>query len=111
MRARTVHGTTTTETVYGITSLPRAKADATRLPTLVRQHWSVEMVFHARGVTLGEDAGRARTGPAPFVLSTLRNAAVTLLGQNPATAAHKAAAVRRHAARPGEALALVRGYG
>ena len=111
VRERTTHGKTTSETVYGITSLTRAKADAERLLKLVRQHWSVEMLFHVRDVTFGEDACRVRTGPAPFVLSALRNAAVTLLDQNPATAGNKAAALRRHAAYPSEALALVRGYG
>lgn len=109
VRERTVHGKAATETVYGITSLTRERADATRLLKLVRQHWSVEMLFYVRDVTLGEDACRVRTGSAPFVLSALRNAAVTLLSQNDATAANKAAALRRHAAHPGEALALVRG--
>ena len=111
VRERTIHGKTTVETVYGITSLTRERADAKRLLKLVRQHWSVEMLFYVRDVTLGEDACRVRTGSAPFVLSMLRNAAVVLLDQNPATAANKAAALRRHAAHPGEALALVRGYG
>src|SRR5688572_10786530 len=33
---------TTTETVYGITSLPRERADAGRLLALVRGHWGIE---------------------------------------------------------------------
>jgi predicted transposase YbfD/YdcC len=111
VRERTTRGKTTTETAYGITSLTRERADAKRLLKLVRAHWSVEVLFHIRDVTFGEDACRARTGPAPFALSALRNAAITLLDQNEATAANKAAALRRHAAHPGEALALVRGYG
>lgn len=111
VRERTIRGRTTTETVYGITSLTRERADAKRLLKLVREHWSVEMVFHVRDVTFGEDACRVRTGSAPFALSALRNAAVTLLDQHPATARNKAAALRRHAAYPNEALALVRGYG
>jgi predicted transposase YbfD/YdcC len=111
VRERTINGKTKTETVFGITSLTRDKADARRLLKLVRAHWSVEALFHVRDVTFGEDACRVRTGPAPFVLSTLRNAAVTLLDQNDATAANKAAALRRHAAHTAEAIALVRGYG
>ena len=107
VRERTVNGKTTTETVFGITSLPRDKADAKRLLKLVRSHWSVEALFHVRDVTFGEDACRARTGSAPFVLSAIRNAAITLLDQSGAT--NKAAALRRHAAHPGEALALVKG--
>ena len=109
VRERTVNGQTTTETVYGITSLKRGRADAPRLLKLVRSHWSVESLFHVRDVTFGEDACRARTGAAPVVLSALRNAAITLLNQNAVT--NRAAALRRHAAQPQEALALVRGYG
>jgi putative intracellular protease/amidase len=106
VRERTANGKTTAETVFGIASLPRAKADAARLLTLVRPHWSVEALFHVRDVTFGEDACRAGTGAAPVVLSALRNAAITLLGQG--GVANKAAALRRHAAHPGEALALVK---
>jgi predicted transposase YbfD/YdcC len=92
--------------VFGITSLTRAKADAPRLLKLVRDHWSVEMLFHVRDVTFGEDACRARTGAAPFVLAALRNAAITLLDEH--DCANKAAALRRHAAYPAEALGMVR---
>ena len=98
MRQRTIHGKTTTETVYGITSLPRVKADADRLLKIVRAHWSVEALFHVRDVTFGEDACRVRSGSAPVVLSALRNAAITLLNQGGVS--NKAAALRRHAAHP-----------
>jgi predicted transposase YbfD/YdcC len=108
VRERTVRGKTTTETVFGITSLTRDQSDAGRLLKLVRCHWSVEVLFFVRDVTLGEDACRVRSDAGPFILSALRNAAVTLLDQNPATADNKAAALRRHAAHPHEALALVR---
>ena len=107
VRERTRNGKTTSETVYGITSLTRAKADAGRVLKLVRAHWSVEMLFYVRDVTFGEDACRARTGAAPFVLSALRNAAITLLDEHDLV--NKAAALRRHAAYPAEALAMVRG--
>jgi len=109
VRQRTLKGKTTTQTVYGITSLKREKADAARLLKLVRSHWSVEALFHVRDVTFGEDACRASTGAAPVVLSALRNAAITLLDQG--GVANKAAALRRHTAHPDEALAMVRGYG
>ena len=107
VRERTVGGKTTTETVYGITSLKRGRADAPRLLKLVRSHWSVEALFHVRDVTFGEDACRAGAGAAPAVLSALRNAAITLLNQNDLT--NKAAALRRHAAHAEQALALVKG--
>lgn len=106
VRRRTVNGKATTETVFGITSLPRDEADAPRLLALVRQHWSVESLFWVRDVTFGEDDCRASTGSAPHVLSGLRNAAITLLDQSGVT--NKAAALRRHAAHPHEALALVK---
>ena len=109
VRERAVGSKTTTETVFGITSLKREQADAARLLKLTRSHWSVESLFHVRDVTFGEDACRARTGAAPVILSAFRNAAITLLDQN--GQANKAAALRRHAAHPNEALALVRGYG
>ena len=108
VRERTVKGKATTrETVFGITSLPRARADAERLLKLVRSHWSVEALFHVRDVTFGEDACRVRSGAAPYALSALRNAASTMLEQG--GIGNKAAALRRHAAHPAEALALVRG--
>jgi hypothetical protein len=107
VRERTVGGKTTTETVFGITSLTRDKADAARLLKLVRLHWPVEVLFYVRDVTFGEDACHAHAGSAPVVLSALRNAAITLLDQAGLT--NKAAALRRHAAHPDEALALVTG--
>jgi predicted transposase YbfD/YdcC len=106
VRQRTVHGKTTTETVFGITSMKREKADAGRLLKLVRQHWGIEnCVFYVRDMTFGEDACRSRTGCGPHVLSLLRNAALNLL--NRAGLKNKAAALRRHAAHPQEALALI----
>ena len=110
VRQRTVHGKTTTETVFGITSLAREQADAPRLLKLVRQHWGIEnRVFYVRDMSFGEDACRARTGTGPHVLSLLRNAAIKVL--NCAGFTNKAAALRRHAAHPEQALALIRGYG
>ena len=108
-RRRTIRGKTTSETSYGITSLSREKADARRLLKLTRQHWGVEMLFWVRDVTFGEDACRVRSGEGPAILSALRNACCTLLDH--AGHANKAAALRRHAAHPDEALALVTGYG
>ncbi len=107
VRQRTLRGKTTTETVFGITSLPPDRADAETLLRLTRQHWGIEnRVFYVRDVTLGEDHCRVRTGSAPIILSTLRNIAINLLNARNVT--NKAAALRRHAARPYEALALIR---
>ena len=110
VRERTVHGKTTSETAFGITSLPRERAGARRLLALTRQHWQIENgVFHVRDVTMGEDACRVRTGAAPMVLSTMRNLLLNLL--NGRGVANKAAALRRHAAHPHEALVLIRPSG
>ena len=105
-RQRTVKGTTTTETAFGITSLTRQQADAGDLLRLVRHHWSIEnRLFHVRDVTFGEDACRVRTGHGAHNLAILRNLAITLL--NLCGVTNKAAALRRHAAHPYEALALI----
>ncbi len=50
------------EIVYGITNLPRNKADAKRLLELNRKHWWIENRLHyRRDVTLGEDASQVRS--------------------------------------------------
>lgn len=105
-RRRTVRGQTTREVSYGITSLPRERADAAKLLTLVRDHWGIEnRLFHVRDVTFGEDACRVRSGSAPHILSGLRNLCIYLL--DAAGFTNKARALRRHAAHPDEALALL----
>jgi hypothetical protein len=107
VRKRTLRGQTSIETAYGITSLPPDRADAQTLLRLTRQHWGIEnQVFHVRDVTFGEDHCRVRTGSAPVILSTLRNLALNLLNGN--AVQNKAAALRRNAAKPLKALALIR---
>ena len=106
-RTRTIKGQSTRETAYGITSLRPDQADAARLLQLVRGHWGIEnRLFCVRDTTFGEDACRVRTGFAPQNLAALRNVSISLL--NIAGCTNKAAALRRHAAHPHEALALVR---
>lgn len=105
-RQRRQNGTTTTEVVYGITSLSRCHADAARLLTLVRQHWGIENRLHyVRDETLGEDRCRVRTEAAPHILAALRNIAVYLL--DGIDAPSKAAATRRIAARAERALPMI----
>ena len=96
----------TTEIAYGITSLPRDGADAARLLKLVRRHWGIENRLHyIRDVTLGEDACRVRSGPAPQALAGLRNAAMHLLRRvNPT---NMAAATRHLLAKPRKAIKLI----
>jgi predicted transposase YbfD/YdcC len=105
-RERRIRGETTVEVAYYITSLGRGRADAARLGQLIRCHWEVEnRLHHVRDVTFGEDACRVRSGSSAQVLAALRNAVVHLLDGVKATS--KAAARRRFAALPHEALRLV----
>jgi hypothetical protein len=95
-----------TEEVYGITSLGPEEADAAMLLALVRGHWGIENQLHyVRDVTLGEDACQVSKGSAPQVLAALRNASVYLLAE--VRAGSHAAATRRLAARPQEAINLL----
>ena len=92
---------------YGITSLRRDQANASELLKLVRSHWGIEnSLFYVRDVCLGEDHCRVRTGTAPHILSTLRNAMLNLLRSAGST--NIAADLRRHAAVPLEALNLLK---
>jgi predicted transposase YbfD/YdcC len=64
-------------------------------------HW-------VRDVSLGEDACRVRTGEAPEILAAIRNAGLWLLRSSGLT--EIAATLRRHAAKPLEALRLVKNF-
>ncbi len=109
-RERRVKGVTTVEVVYGITSLTRAKADATRLLGLIRSHWGIENgLHHVRDETFREDRCRVRRGHAPRVLASLRNVAVHLLRRTDHPTV--AAATRMMAARPDLALAMLHNPG
>ena len=100
-------GTTTVEVVHGITSLPVEQADAQRLLAEMRDHWLVENGSHyVRDVTLGEDACRVRMGQAPQALAACRNAVVCLLARVAGDSC--LAAIQRLAARPHEAVALLK---
>ena len=98
VRERTVRGVAETETVYGITSLSREKADAAKLLKLARSHWHIEnRLFYVRDVTFGEDHCRVRGGSAPENLATVRNAAISLLRRQGVP--NIAAVLREHALR------------
>lgn len=94
------------EVVYGLTSLTAAQADAARLLELNRGHWGIEnRLFGVRDVAFGEDACRVRSGSAPQILAAARSALIHLLqGVHPRGFA---AALRRYAAKPLEAAALL----
>jgi predicted transposase YbfD/YdcC len=97
---------TTTETVCGITSLPRQQADAGQLLATVRAHWRIEnQVFHVRDQTLGEDACRVRKCSAPVIFSTLRNGVLNVL--QTLDVKNRAAQLRTFCADPVKALQAV----
>jgi predicted transposase YbfD/YdcC len=105
-RERRIGGETAVEVSYYITSLDRERAGASRLGDLIRAHWGIENRLHyVRDVTWGEDACRVRKGGGPEVLAALRNTANYLLER--VKAPSKAAATRRFAAHPHEAIRLV----
>lgn len=106
VRERRVKGVTTTEVIYGITSLSREKADAARLLNLTREHWGIENGLHyTRDETLGEDRCRVRKGTAAHVLASLRNVAVHLLRGRKEKS--MAAAARHIAAYPLQGIDLL----
>lgn len=72
-------GTTTKETVYGITSLAYKPGCAAQLLEWVRQHWGIENGLHyRRDVTLREDAIRMSDTHQGKVVATLNNFIVAL---------------------------------
>lgn len=105
-RTVTRKGKTTQEVAYAVTSLPPSKAAPQRLLTLWRGHWGIENRLHwVRDVTLDEDRCQVRMGAAPQVMAALRNTVIGLIRL--AGSRNIAAAQRRHAAHPWEALALL----
>ena len=98
--------------VYGITSLARTEADASRLLALVRGHWLIENVSHwCRDTVFYEDA-RRNSGVAGVCFNVLMNTvALTLLHwitARPAKGGKRIASSRRKLQQhPEAALALV----
>ncbi len=79
-RTKLTTGKTSTETVYGITSLTAQKADPERLLALSRGHWSIENRSHyVRDMLYDEDRHQLRKGKGPQMMACLRNFAISLL--------------------------------
>src|SRR5712691_1017269 len=94
------------EMVYGATSLSPERATPGRVLELVRGHWAIENKSHwVRDVTFDEDRSQVRCGNIPQVMAALRNTAIGLLRWAGHT--NIAAACRRLAAQPAQALALI----
>jgi predicted transposase YbfD/YdcC len=95
-----------TEVVYGVTSLNPKRATPGRVLDLVRGHWHIENKSHwVRDVTFDEDRSQVRCGSIPQVMAALRNTTIGLLRWAGHT--NIAAACRRLAAQPAQALALI----
>lgn len=96
------------ETVYGLTNLPRKRANASRLLGYQQAHWCIENRLHyRRDVTLGEDACQVRVAGAPQALAALNGGVLALLDWLGVTNA--ASAMRHFCAHPQEALPLLYG--
>jgi predicted transposase YbfD/YdcC len=94
------------EVVYGVTSLSAERATPGQVLDLVRGHWSIENKSHwVRDVTFDEDRSQVRCGSIPQVMAALRNTTIGLLRWAGHT--NIAAACRRLAAQPAQALALI----
>ena len=99
-------GTERVEVVYGVTSLRPERATPGRVLELVRGHWALENKSHwVRDVTFDDDRSQGRCGNIPQVMAALRNTAMGLLRWAGHTTI--AAACRRLAAQPAQALALI----
>jgi len=94
------------ETVYGVSNLPRKKANASRLLALQQAHWRIENRLHyRRDVTLGEDACQVRITGAPEALAALNGGVLALMDW--LQAPNVASQMRHFCAHPEDALQLL----
>ena len=94
------------EGVDGVTSLRPARVTPGPLLALVRGHWHSEHTSHGvRDVPFDDDRSQVRCGHIPHVMAALRHTALGLLRWAGHTTS--AAACRRLAAQPAQALALI----
>jgi predicted transposase YbfD/YdcC len=97
---------TTTETVYGITSLSARVAPPRHLLHFIRQYWQIENRLHwRRDVTLGEDGCTVSRGQTPQVLAMLNNVILALVDR--LAIPNLAAQQRVFDAHPQDALNLI----
>ncbi len=94
------------ETVYGLTNLPRKKANASRLLAFQQAHWRIENRLHwRRDATLGEDACQIRRTGAPQALAALNGGVLALMDW--LHVPNVASQMRHFCAHPLEALQLL----
>jgi predicted transposase YbfD/YdcC len=71
---------TSREVEYGITSLPRKRANAAKLLEIRRKYWRIETGLHyRRDVTFREDATRMTIGAAGKILAMIHNLVLMLI--------------------------------
>jgi predicted transposase YbfD/YdcC len=88
---------TSVEVVYGVTSLPKAKASPLAVLAYNRGQWTIENGLHyVRDLTYDEDRSQVRTGGRPHAMATLRNVAISLMRL---AGADNIAAATRHLSR------------
>jgi len=94
------------EVSYGVTSLRREEATASRLMEIVRGHWEIENGLHyRRDKTMKEDECRLRRRKAAEVMAVINNLIIGMvLGEGMKNLAR---ARRHYCARPLEALDLI----
>ena len=99
-------GESSTQTIYGITSLSPEQASPRDLLTFIQQHWTVENKLHwVKDVTLDEDRCQLRTGYTHHLMALFRNLTLSLLRLHPRQAI--ASSLRSMAAQPDLAIDLV----
>jgi len=87
----------TTETVYGVTSLTPEKAGPAEVLAYNRGHWQIGNRLHCvRDMTYDEDPSQVRRHGRPHAMATLRNVAISLLRL---AGAQNIAAATRHLGR------------
>ncbi len=102
-------GETSTEIVYGVTSLPPELGSPDLLLAANRGHWAIESTFWVRDTVLGEDACAVHKERSSQTLAALRNVVLALILLTGATSF--AQAIRRYAARPIRAVRTIRATG
>jgi predicted transposase YbfD/YdcC len=94
------------ETVYGITSLPKEKANPEKLLEIARSEWGIENGLHyRRDVTFQEDRIRMTHGKAGRAMAAINNLVIGILARQAYD--NFAKARRWYDAHPAQALSLI----
>ena len=105
-RTVTRRGRKSVEVVYVITSADHRAAPPLTHAAWVQDHWGIENQLHwVRDVSYDEDRSQVRTGNAPRVMATIRNAAISLLRLTGWT--NMTAGLRHHARDPQRPINLL----